>query len=115
MARKNLFSVRPQQPIQWLALLGFVCIGVLSAGQIYAHSGIALLIVFFALAIIFATDRITFDGKVLKRVGFIAWLQSQIGISQVLELDEIEFLTSRNKQTIFGIIFFQTTITASEI
>ncbi len=114
-ARKNHFSVRPQQPIHWLALLGFVCIGVLAAGEVYVRSGVVLLIAFFALALVFATDRITFDGKVLKRVGFIAWLQDQIGISQTLELDEIEFLFSRNKQTIFGVIFFQTTITASEI
>lgn len=86
--------IRPKQPLHWLAILGFVAIGLLTANQIYGAGAWVFAAAYLVLSIGFLCDKIVFDGAQLKRCGPGAWLLAQLGKPRELSLDAVEAISS---------------------
>ena len=102
--------IRPKQPLHWLAILGFIAIGVLTANQIYGAGAWVFAAAYIALSIGFLCDKIVFDGAQLKRCGPGAWLLAQLGKPRALSLDEVEAVSSYAGKAGGEALKFQTVI-----
>ena len=87
-AQKVRIVVRPQQPLYWLAVLGFFLIGIINAGHIYGRGAYFFGLAYIALSIGFLCDKIVFDGTTVKRTGLGSALLSLLGKENSLSLDE---------------------------
>ncbi len=102
--------IRPKQPLHWLALLGFLAIGVLTANQIYGAGAWVFAGAYLVLSLGFLCDKIVFDGAQLQRCGPGAWLLAQLGKRRTLNLEEIEGISSYAGQAGGEGLKFQTVI-----
>lgn len=114
-AQKVRIVVRPQQPLYWLAVLGFFLIGIINAGQIYGRGAYFFGLAYIALSFGFLCDKIAFDGTTVKRTGLGSALLSLLGKENSLSLDEIEVISSYASQSINSKIQFQTVISGADI
>ncbi len=110
MLQTTHIVIRPKQPLHWLALLGFVALGVLTANQIYSAGAGVFAAAYIVLGVGFLCDKIVFDGAQLKRRGPGAWLLAQLGKPQALGLDEIEAISSYAGKVGDETLKFQTVI-----
>jgi Tfp pilus assembly protein PilF len=92
--RRTPLVIRPKQPLHWLALLGFVAAGVLTAKPIYGAGAWLFAAAYIALSLVFLCDKLVFDGATLKRRGPGAWLLAQLGKANALSLDQLEAISS---------------------
>ncbi|MBL8204007.1 MAG: hypothetical protein JNM09_07235 [Blastocatellia bacterium] len=102
--------IRPKQPLHWLALLGFLAIGVLTANHVYGMGAWMFAAAYIALSTIFLCDKLVFDGTTLKRRGPGAWLLYQLGKPRELGVDEIEAISSYAGKADRETLKFQTVI-----
>ncbi len=110
MLQTTHIVIRPKQPLHWLALLGFIAIGVLTANQIYGAGAGVFAVAYIVLSIGFLCDRIVFDGARLTRCGPGAWLLAQLGKPRTLSLDEVEAISSYAGKAGGEALKFQTVI-----
>jgi tetratricopeptide (TPR) repeat protein len=110
MLQTTHIVIRPKQPLHWLAMLGFVAIGVLTANQIYGAGAWVFAAAYIALSVGFLCDKIVFDGATLKRCGPGAWLLAQLGKPCELSLDAVEAISSYAGQASGETLKFQTII-----
>lgn len=87
-------SIRPQQPIYWLALLGSLLLGVFTGGRIYGRGFWFFAVSFLVVGISFLSDRLVFDGETLTRRGLGAWFGALCGMRRELTISEVETITS---------------------
>lgn len=107
--------IRPKQPLYWLALLGFVAIGVLTANHIYGKGAWMFAAAYIVVSIGFLCDRLVFDGMTIKRCGPGAWLLAQLGKPRELNLDAVEAISSYAGRADAGALKFRTSIHGSGI
>ena len=107
--------IRPKQPLHWLALLGFVVLGVLLASHVYGAGAWIFAGAYIALSLGFLCDKVVFDGRQLKRRGPGAWLLAQLGRRRVIELDEIEGVSSYAGKAGNETLKFQTVILSGNV
>lgn len=86
--------IRPKQPLHWLALLGVLAIGVLTANHLYGVGAGVFAGAYIALSLTFLCDKIVFDGTRVRRRGPGAWVLQQLGKPREVTLDEIEAISS---------------------
>lgn len=102
--------IRPKQPLHWLALLGFVVLGIALASRVYGAGAWIFAGAYIALSLGFLCDKIVFDGRQLKRRGPAAWLLAQLGKPRVIGLEEIEGISSYAGKAGNETLKFQTVI-----
>ena len=115
MLQKTHIVIRPKQPLHWLAMLGFIAIGVLTANQIYGAGAWVFAAAYIALSVVFLCDKIVFDGTTLKRRGPGAWLLALLGKPRVLSLDDVEAISSYAGKASGEALKFQTLILSAEV
>ncbi len=112
---RTYIVIRPKQPLHWLALLGFVVLGVLLASHVYGAGAWMFAAAYIALSCGFLCDKIVFDGSQLKRRGPGAWLLAQLGKPRVVRLDEIEAISSYAGKAGNETLKFQTVILSAGV
>ena len=110
MLQTTHIVIRPKQPLHWLAMLGFIAIGVLTANQIYGSGAWLFAAAYIVLSVGFLCDKIVFDGTTLKRCGPGAWLLAQLGKPRELSLDAVEAISSYAGKAGGEALKFQTVI-----
>ncbi|HYE71810.1 MAG TPA: hypothetical protein VEF04_00710, partial [Blastocatellia bacterium] len=86
MSHTRRIAIRPQQNLYWVALLGFLLCGVITAGKIYGRSGWCLAAAFVFVVINSFSDRIIFDGERIYRHNLLSWLSNLCGLKQAIAL-----------------------------
>lgn len=94
MSHTRQIAIRPQQNLYWIALLGFLLFGVISAGKIYGRGGWCLAAAFFLVVINSFSDRIVFDGERIYRRNLWTWLSSFCGLKHEIAINKIDTITS---------------------
>lgn len=115
MLQKIHIVIRPKQPLHWLAMLGFIAIGVLTANQIYGAGAWVFAAAYIALSVVFLCDKIVFDGNTLTRRGPGARLLALLGKPRVLSLDDVEAISSYAGKASGEVLKFQTLILSAEV
>ncbi len=110
MLQTTHIVIRPKQPLHWLAMLGFIAIGVLTANQIYGSGAWVFAAAYIVLSVGFLCDKIVFDGTTLKRCGPGAWLLAQLGKPRELSLNAVEAISSYAGKAGGEALKFQTVI-----
>jgi hypothetical protein len=90
----NTITIRPQQPLYWLVLIGCLFVGVSAAGKVYGRGFWFFAASFAVVAAGFLSDRLVFDGERLRRRGLAAWLASRCGLKCEMAVGDIETVTS---------------------
>ncbi len=115
MLQTTHIVIRPKQPLHWLALLGFIAIGVLTANQIYGAGAWVFAAAYLVLSGGFLCDKIVFDGARLQRRGPGAWLLAQLGKPRELSLDGVEAISSYAGKAGGEALKFQTVILGASV
>jgi tetratricopeptide (TPR) repeat protein len=113
--KKQSLIIRPQQPLQWLAALGFVALGVILARPIYGLGAWVFALAYFTVGVGFLSDRLSFDGNKLRRCGLGAWCLGLLGKTRELELEEVEAVTSYAVSAGRAGLRFQTVISSEHV
>ncbi|HEX4945481.1 MAG TPA: hypothetical protein VFZ34_02295 [Blastocatellia bacterium] len=108
-------AIRPKQPLYWLAVVGFVILGLVVAKPIYGLGAWAFAAAYVMLGLGFLCDKIEFDGSQLQRRGPGAWLLAKLGQPKVLRVDEIEAISSYAGRAGNHTLKFQTLILSEGI
>lgn len=114
-AKKFSIVVRPKQPLQWLAALGLVALGVILAHPIYGVGAWVFALAYLTVGIGFLSDRIIFDGNKLRRCGLGAWCLGLLGKARELDVEDVEAVTSYALRAGRAGLRFQTVISGEQV